>query len=152
MPKDLQHAAKPPKAPTSTSFAPNHTRVGGRKPGTPKDARLASAMDVAVNLGFHPIEFAILVASQGVMPNADGTTTPCSPEMRLDAAKFVTQFMIPKLTSTQVTGPGGGPVQVTPSVSIDVLLADPATAKQAQELALKLAEAAQVRAIEGPRD
>ena len=116
--------------------APLGVRYGGRKPGS-VNKLTRTAREICEQLGCHPAEFLAMVCQKGVMPNADGTFTTVDAAMRLDAAKALAPYVMPKLAQTTLTGPNDGPVQVA-AFDVAALLADPEAARAAQALALKL--------------
>lgn len=120
---------------------------------------LEDARDVAARAGWHPIEFLIEVAASGRLWNpcttcgdvhrdpipggcqAKSTCLFVDPKMRLDAAKEVLPYCAPKLSSLEVSGPAGGPVQhAHATLDLTRLLADPALLQAAQRIALTLAD------------
>lgn len=117
-------------------FQPGHPKFGGRKKGSPVK-RTKEAREIADALGFHPVEFLARVATTGKIPNPDGTETPVSPQDRLDAAKAIAPYIVPKLQATTLTGKDDGPIEVD-TFDMATLLKDPEAAKAAQALALKL--------------
>src|SRR5689334_22410659 len=105
---------------TKTSFTVGHVKVGGRRKGSPVK-RTAEAREIAEQLGFHPVAFLAHVAMTGKIPNQDGPETPVSAEDRLDAAKAVAPYLLPKLSAQQVTGKDDGPIEVvTPEMDAAV--------------------------------
>ena len=129
-------------APRKRGFKPGHPKYGGRKKGSPIK-RTAEAREIADKLGFHPVEFLAKVVMTGKMPNPDGTETIVTPQDRLDAAKAIAPYILPKLAQTAVTGANDGPVAV--DLDVTKLLSDPESARAAQALALKLAAAHQAQ-------
>lgn len=73
------------------------------------------------------------------MPNADGSETVLDTGQRLDAAKNVAAYIVPKLAQTAVTGKDEGPIQ-TQQLPTDAILRDPKLADALGDLALMLAE------------
>lgn len=112
-------------------------KTGGRKPGS-LNRRTRQAIEICEALDFHPAAFLATIALTGQMPNPDGTTTPVAPEERTRAAIALAPFVMPKLqaTSTQISNPDGGPVEVLDWTSI---LANPEMAEAAEKLALAAA-------------
>jgi hypothetical protein len=125
---------------TEGTFKPGHGRVGGRRKGSPTK-RTKLALEICEELDFHPAAFLATIALTGLMPNPDGTTTPVSTDDRLRAATALAPFVMPRLQATQVTGKDNGPVQVERILDVSAILANPALAAAAQELALMVVEA-----------
>jgi len=138
MPDDI--SLNDPEQPTfkRRGFQPGHPKYGGRKKGTPIK-RTKKGIEIAEAMGFHPVEFLAHVAQHGTMPNPDGTFSPVTTEMRLDAAKSVAPYVAPRLTAAQVTGVDEGPIQ-TQQVPTEAILQNPALADSLSELALIMAE------------
>lgn len=114
-------------------------KTGGRKPGSPMK-RTEQAREIADRMGFHPVEFLCHVALHGEMPNPDGPPTKVDNAARLDAAKSVAPYLVPKLSASQVTGPNEGPVEMVMSQEqVANLMKDPAKARTLSELALLVA-------------
>jgi hypothetical protein len=92
----------------------------GRKPGTPNrtTAQLREQITAA-----RPVEFLIKVAEGRrvrIGPQAGpGEAAYAYPslEQRLRAAELLMKKILPDLTTAEVTGPGGGPLQVERSLS-----------------------------------
>lgn len=119
-------------------FKPGHPRYGGRKKGSPAK-RTQEAREIAERLGFHPIELLAIIAMRGVIPNADGTETPVDTDARLDAIKAAAPYLTPRLSAQQITGKDEGPLAVS-TLDVAQILANPALARMAQDLALAMAE------------
>ena len=92
----------------------------GRKPGTPNrtTAELREQITAA-----RPVEFLIKVVEGRRIrigpqagPGEAGYAYP-SLEQRLRAAELLMKKILPDLTAAEVTGPGGGPLQVERSLS-----------------------------------
>jgi hypothetical protein len=131
-------------------FKPGHARVGGRKKGSPTK-RTKLALEICEAMDFHPAAFLATIAMTGLMPNADGTTTPVTPDDRLRAATALAPFVMPKLQATQVTGRDDGPVAVA-ALDVTAILANPQLAAAAQELALMVVDAeAEAEGLPEPR-
>jgi hypothetical protein len=60
-------------------------------------------------------------------------------DVRLDAARTVAPYIYPRLSSTEISGPEGGPIP-TAHLDVTAILANPQLAKAAQELALMVVE------------
>jgi hypothetical protein len=100
-----------PNEPYAAGFFPR--KRGGRKVGSP-NKRTRHALEICEELDFHPAAFLATIAMTGLMPNADGTSTPVSTEERLKAGVALCPFIMPRLqaTQTQITGKDEGPIQV----------------------------------------
>lgn len=118
-------------------FQKGHAFAGGRKSGVPQ-RRYKTALEVAEKMGFHPVQFLATVALTGRIPNPDGSFTVVTSAERLDAAKAVVPYVLPKLSQQQVTNAKGGPVEVA-VLDVNKLLSDPEAARAAQDLALRIA-------------
>ena len=150
-------ADKQTKQPTDNTghrWQEGHPRYGGRKKRT---AQLARAL--AEEMGVDPLKFMLSIVKSDVMDKTvivDGkqkrvkVTIPL--EIRMDAAKAVANYIHPRLSSTAVTGADGdGPVEFTNVLDVSAILANPALAAAAQELALMVVDAeAQARGLPEP--
>lgn len=113
-----------------------HKGTGGRPLGSPL-AKTKTAREIAENLGFHPVHWLVRVAL-GFMPNADGSEDPIEDKnMRLDAGKTVSKFLVPTLSAQAITGAEGGPIAVA-SIDLNKLLLDPQALEAAQNLSLHI--------------
>lgn len=132
--------------PYAAGFSPR--RRGGRQVGSP-NKRTRQALEICEQLDFHPAAFLTVIAMTGLMPNADGTSTPVSPDERLKAAVALCPFVMPRLqaTQTQITGKDEGPVQV---LDLSKILADPELCRQAQSLALAMCEVGEAPKLPAP--
>ena len=74
-------------------------KTGGRKPGTPNKASAAKAAAIAAS-GLTPLDYMISVMR-------DETNPP----LRLDAAKSAAPYVHPKLSSVELAGKDGGPIE-----------------------------------------
>ena len=73
-------------------------------------------------------------------------------EMRADLAKYVSRFIFPVLSASQVTGADDGPIEVeTVTLGLDRIMADPALVEMAQTLSLAMSEASMSQAREPAR-
>lgn len=125
-------------------FSPGHTKLGGRKKTVTK------ARDLVTKYG-DPLVWMLRLLREGVydavvIDPITGTKTKVPTvaplELLLDAAKTCVGFVHPKLSSTQLTGADDGPIQSV-TLNLDALLKDEAWCKQAQAVALQMAEASQ---------
>ncbi len=125
-------------------FTPGHTKLGGRK------KTVSRARDLVTKYG-DPLVWMLRLLKEGVydavvIDPVTGTKTKVPTvaplELLLDCAKSCVGFVHPKLSATQLTGDGGGPIESV-SFNIDAVLNDPTLARQAQALAIQLAEAGQ---------
>ena len=127
--------------PNKGQFKAGHTKLGGRK------KTVVKARDLVTKYG-DPLVWMLRLLRDGVYDavviDADGTRrkvpTVAPLELLLDAAKSCVGFVHPKLSATQLSGPDDGPIE-TVSINMDVLLQDEAWCRQAQSVALALAEA-----------
>jgi hypothetical protein len=123
----------------------------GRLPGV----RNWNARRVAESLGVSPLIVALTVIKTGFFPLAKGEDPKdqrrASPELFTKILLDTLKLVVPSLSAVQFTGELA---TVTASMDITKLMADPATAKLAQDLALQIAM--QPRQIEsgstGPDD
>jgi hypothetical protein len=125
-------------------FAPGHAKLGGRK------KTVTRARDLVTKYG-DPLVWMLRLLRDGVYDAVviDPVTgkktkvpTVAPLELLLDAAKTCVGFVHPKLSATQLTGEGGGPIESV-SFNIEAVLNDPVLAHQAQALALQLTEVGQ---------
>jgi hypothetical protein len=65
--------------------------------------------------------------------------TAVSLSERIAACRSIMSYLYPRLQSTQIGGPNGGVIQLA-TFDVTQLLNDPALARQAQRLALQIAE------------
>jgi len=92
---------------------------------------------LARKLGLDPVIFFASIAVKGELPNADGTVTKVGVAERLDAAKAVLPYLMPRLSATQLSGRDQGPVAVA-TFDVTRLLSDPALAAKAEEVGMAL--------------
>ena len=113
---------------------------------TRKRASSAVALATATKMGIDPIKWALNAIKSGVVSEVviapDGTKTrqdrALSAEALIDLVKHVTRYCYPMLASAQVTGDGGGPIEIV-RPDISALLANPEAFRAAQTVALALA-------------
>ncbi|MGB9458846.1 MAG: hypothetical protein WCB12_22570 [Bryobacteraceae bacterium] len=121
-------------------FEPGHPRYGGKRNATQQVKALC------VEMGVDPMKLMLtlirdgcisqLVTKEGAKKRVE---ISANLEMRVDLMKYVSRFIYPTLTATAITGPSGdGPVEI---LSLSAIMANPETAKLAQQLALKMAAA-----------
>jgi hypothetical protein len=125
-------------------FTPGHTKIGGRK------KTVSKARDLVTKYG-DPLVWMLRLLREGVydavvIDPVTGTKTKVPTvaplELLLDCAKSCVGFVHPKLSATQLTGADDGPIQSV-HFNLDAVLNDPDLARQAQALAIQLAEAGQ---------
>jgi hypothetical protein len=127
--------------PNKGHFTPGHTKLGGRKKTVTK------ARELVTKYG-DPLTWMLRLLRDGVYDAVviDPVTgkktkvpTVAPLELLLDCAKSCVGFCHARLSATQLTGADEGPVQ---SVSLDMteLLKDPELCRQAQNVAIALAE------------
>ena len=137
-------------------FHEGHPRFGGKKRNT-----AAAARAMAEEMGVDPLEFMLYIINSDVMEQTvivDGkkkrVEVAIPLDTRLDAAKTVVNYLYPRLTAQQVSGPADRPIE-TVTFDITKLLQDPVAVEAAQKLALMMAaqDTAQAPArICGPAD
>jgi hypothetical protein len=78
----------------------------------------------------------------GFAPTSEGKTgtQPISISDRTRMAETLMSFVYPRLASTQVVGPGDGPLQIA-TINVVDLMSDPLTAAAAQKVALSISTA-----------
>ena len=136
-------------------FGIGHPRFGGKKRNT-----AAAARAMAEEMGVDPLEFMLYIINSDVMEQTvivDGkkkrVEVAIPLDTRLDAAKTVANYLYPRLTAQQISGPSEGPIE-TVTFDINKLLQDPEAMAAAEKLALLMAvpdEPAPAR-ICGPAD
>jgi hypothetical protein len=104
--------------------------------------RTAEAREIAERMGFHPIEWLLRVAVDGVMLNPDGTETVCDTDQRLDAAKTATKYLTPVPLASKE--PEEDKTVEISSIDINRMMEDPALVEAAQTLALAASSAPSV--------
>src|ERR1700691_1873935 len=87
-----------------TGRAPGTAKTGGRKKGTPNKASVAKAAAISAS-GKTPLDFMLDVMRD---ENAEMG-------VRLDAAKSAANYVHPKLSAIEHSGPEGGPFEVQTS-------------------------------------
>lgn len=133
-----------------------HGRYGGRAPGS-LSRTTWDLLQKSEQLGADPLAVHLqVIAADGCLklPVIDSTTglqkidewgeclfqwVAVSLTERIAACRAVMGYLYPKLQSTRISGPNHGPVEVA-ALDITQLLNDPALARQAQVLALQIAE------------
>jgi hypothetical protein len=80
---------------------PKGTRIGGRQKGTRNRATAAKVVEIEAS-GLTPLDYMLTVLRDIARPSNE----------RLDAAKAAAPYVHPKLANIELTGEGGGPVQV----------------------------------------
>jgi hypothetical protein len=143
MSEDTKQATQVVKKNPGHRFEIGHARFGGKKKRTAQAAR-----DLADSLGCDPLRFMMsLIDNDTYMQTVVGpdgkkkkVEVAVTMDLRLDAAKTVVNYLYPRLTAQQVTGPDDGPLAVA-TLDMGRILADPALVEQAQNIALALVEA-----------
>ena len=123
---------------TLPGFQPGHIRVGGRQKRTAAQAR-----SLADELGVDPLAYLLNLlavdATEEVEFTADGTEhrvkVPVSRELKVPISQSVVGLFYPKLNSTAVSGPEGGPIE---TVNLDAVLFTPELSEAASRLSLLL--------------
>jgi hypothetical protein len=120
-------------------FAPGHKRLGGRRPGA-RNKFTWSARQAAQEAGFDPVALAMRVILQGKLPPIKGQAEEkVGMEGRLAMLKEIMQYMLPKLSATQITGKDEGPVAIA-TLDVTRLMEDSEMLEAAQRIALGLAQ------------
>jgi hypothetical protein len=124
-----------------TGFQPGHPRFSGRK-----KKGVQAARELAAELNCEPLAFLMRVVNsdtieqtfmEGGKKTRQTITIPL--DVRIDCAKYVSRFLHPTLSATQVTGADEGPVQVVNADLTTLIMGDPAMVDAAQKLALLMA-------------
>jgi len=143
-----------------------HPRYGGRRKGS-LNKKTVEIKQLASQMGVDPVAYlCTIVGCDGALQipvvepetgknviDADGKPVlrwiAITTRQKLDACKELMPYIRPKLAATQLTGKDGGPIE-TATLDITQILADPELARNAQELALRMAD--QMDASDGPRE
>jgi hypothetical protein len=85
-------------------------------------------------------------ATEELELSADGTERrvklPVTRELKIDICKTLAVFFYPRLNSTAVSSPDGGPVEVEAvTLGLDRIMGDPVLCEMAQSLSLAMTEA-----------
>jgi hypothetical protein len=123
-------------------FQAQHPRYGGRKKRTAQMAR-----DLADELGCDPLAFMMKIITCEVFEqtiideNGKEKRVKVAVDLatRLSACRDVAGYLYPKLSAQQVTGKDDGPLAVA-TLDVTQILANPALADAAQQLALMVVE------------
>ena len=125
-------------------FQAGHARFGGKRKNSTQQVR-----DLCAEMDVEPMQFMLEIIKNGVTTQVvieNGkkrrVEVVASLEMRVDLAKYVSRFIHPTLTATQVTGNNGGPIE-TATINISAIMHDPALVEQAQNMALAMVAADQ---------
>ena len=123
-------------------FEIGHARFGGKRKNSTQQVR-----DLCAEMDVEPMQFMLELIKNGVTTQVviengkkKRVEVAVSLEMRVDLAKYVSRFIHPTLTATQVTGKDDGPIEMA-SLNISAILSDPALVEQAQNIALAMVEA-----------
>lgn len=157
MPEDTEQPLTVLKRVPGHRFEVNHPRYGGRKRNATQQVRaLCEEMDV------DPMRFMLSLIKDGVTTQTviEGgkkkrVEVVASLEMRADLAKYVSRFMYPTLTASQITGADEGPIELEAlTVSLEAIMQDPEAVAAAQTLSLLIdaREAAPAARICAPED
>lgn len=88
-------------------------RVGaGRKPGSKTKKTSEMAMKAAIE-GVSPLEYMLNVMRQPIPENADALVKMQMVSQRFEAAKAAAPYVHPRLQTHEVTGKGGGPIEIS---------------------------------------
>lgn len=82
----------------------------GRKKGSANKVTTA-AKEKALKGGIMPLDYMLGVLRKPIPPRADIETKMRLHAVKMDAAKAAAPYVHPKLNSTVLTGPEGGPIQ-----------------------------------------
>ncbi len=123
-------------------FELGHARFGGKRKNSTQQVK-----DLCEQMGVSPMQFMLELIKNGVTTQVviengkKRRVEVVAPlEMRVDLAKYVSRFLHPTLTATQVTGADDGPLAVA-TLDMTRILADPALVLQAQNLSLAMTDA-----------
>lgn len=118
--------AKPPR---ETEYsAPIHPKSERATPAkNRKTFDLKSVQDVLVDHGYSPAEAMVRIATQAEAESGDETYEPnvrrAFLEMSMRANSELLQYVAPKLTRSELSGPNGGPIRTTRDLTDDELAA-----------------------------
>jgi hypothetical protein len=139
MPNDVIPATNVAKNNPGHRFEIGHPRYGGKRRNSTQQVR-----DLCADMDVDPMRFMLSLIKDGittqvVMENGKKKKIEVIADLatRTDLAKFVSRFMYPTLTATQVSGQDGGPIE-TQSLNITALLQNPDDVEAVQRLALRL--------------
>jgi hypothetical protein len=123
-------------------FELGHQRFGGKRKNSTQQVR-----DLCTEMGVEPMQFMLELIKNGVTTQVvieNGkkrrVEVAVSLEMRVDLAKYVSRFIHPTLTATQVTGNDLGPIAVA-GLDLTRLIQDPALVDLMQRTAIAMAQA-----------
>lgn len=140
MPEGKNDTTGATKHPLGGRFEIGHPRYGGRKKTNAQQVR-----DICGEMNVDPMRFMLSLIKEGVTTQVviengkrKKVEVSASLETRTDLAKYVSRFIYPTLTATQVSGPDQGPVEVVAVSDITRLMLDPAAVDLAQSLVLKM--------------
>lgn len=122
--------------PKRRGFAPGHAKVGGRKKDVP--TRTWLAREIAEKHSFHPLEEIIRIYQTGKLPTVAGTPAQsASASDRVRLLEVALSFLLPRLSSQQITGANDGPIAVA-TLDVTKLMENPDMAAMAQKLSLAM--------------
>ena len=119
-------------------FQPGHARLGGRSKRNAAEARA-----LAAELGVDPLSYLLTLlavdATEELEFAADGTErrvkVPVTRELKISISQSLLNYFSPKLSTTAITGPNEGPLEVG-VIDINALMDNPALVAAAQTLSL----------------
>lgn len=126
----------------ATGWQEGHQKYGGRRKRTAQMAR-----DLADELGCDPLAFMMKIITCEVFEQTiidekgkeKRVKIAVDLATRLSACRDVAGYLYPKLSAQQISGNDGGPIAVA-ALDVAAILANPALAETAQQLALMVVE------------
>ncbi len=132
------------KIPGSGGFQPGHPKIAGRKKNT-----AAAARRLVAEKGIDPLDYLISLLTVDVVKeieiDADGNERwvkrPVTHATKIDVAKTIVNYVYPRLTAKEISGPDGAPIErVNVDVDMAKLLSTPEGVEAAQRMALLLCQ------------
>jgi hypothetical protein len=121
-------------------FESGHPRWGGKRKNSTQLVR-----DLCAEMDVDPMRFMLALIKDGfttqvVIENGKKKRVEvvASLDMRADLSKYVSKFLYPVLSASQISGPDEGPIAVA-ELDMNKLLQDPASVELMQSLALRMA-------------
>lgn len=134
------------RLPRKGDFKPGHLKITGS--GKQKNTA-AAARRLVAEKGCDPLDYltSLLIADvvEEVEIDADGkehwVKRPVTHATKIDVAKTIVNYVYPRLTAKEISGPDGGPIQQT-NVDLDMarLLSTPEGVELAQRMAMMLVQ------------
>lgn len=145
MPEESKELVRKPH-----QFQPGREKhpLSGRKKGSVSKFTWV-AREMAEAYGTHPMSLLMQVATTGTLPPIGGPGAkdergkllpqrPVAIEEQAKCLRDLMGYLMPKISALAITGADGGPLQLISDESMAKLMDDPESARQAQQLALRL--------------